>query len=95
MKNLKNWKMTVRQARKWGNLFAVCAIIAVLALQFFDSTAGLVICGAAAALLLTAALYVQLRFMRCPHCGQLLGRNYGEYCQFCGRALDEDASDEE
>ena len=27
---------------------------------------------------------------RCPHCRKQLGRNDGDYCQFCGRNLHED-----
>lgn len=25
---------------------------------------------------------------RCPHCGKMLWRQDGEYCQYCGRPLD-------
>ena len=27
---------------------------------------------------------------RCPHCERQLGRNNGDYCQFCGSRLDEE-----
>ena len=27
---------------------------------------------------------------RCPYCEKLLTRNEGDYCQFCGRRLDEE-----
>ncbi len=27
-------------------------------------------------------------FNRCPHCGRQLGRNTGEFCQFCGKPLE-------
>ena len=27
---------------------------------------------------------------RCPHCEKQLGRNDGDYCQFCGSPLDEE-----
>lgn len=26
---------------------------------------------------------------RCPHCGEQLWRNHGEYCQTCGKRLDD------
>lgn len=26
---------------------------------------------------------------RCPHCGRQLWRNHGEYCQSCGKRLDD------
>ena len=27
-------------------------------------------------------------FNKCPHCGKQLGRNEGDFCQFCGKPLD-------
>ena len=30
---------------------------------------------------------------RCPHCGCYLGRNWGEFCQFCGRRIREQKTD--
>lgn len=27
-------------------------------------------------------------FNKCPHCGKQLGRNEGDFCQFCGKRLD-------
>ena len=27
---------------------------------------------------------------KCPHCGKQLGRNEGEFCQFCGGRIDEE-----
>lgn len=28
-------------------------------------------------------------FYKCPHCGRHLGRNEGEFCQYCGKQIDE------
>lgn len=27
-------------------------------------------------------------FNRCPHCGKQLGRNEGDFCQYCGKRID-------
>ncbi|MGI5885156.1 MAG: hypothetical protein ACOX83_09360 [Candidatus Spyradocola sp.] len=27
-------------------------------------------------------------FNKCPHCGRQLGKNEGEFCQFCGKHID-------
>ncbi len=28
-------------------------------------------------------------YNKCPHCGKHLGRNEADYCQFCGKPIDE------
>ena len=35
--------------------------------------------------ILAAAIALHMIFYRCPHCGRWLNRNFGEYCQFCGK----------
>lgn len=45
----------------------------------------------AAFVFLLAGTVFHLIFYRCPACGRHLGRNWGNYCSFCG----EDLSDEE
>ncbi|MBQ8647254.1 MAG: hypothetical protein IJ484_03835 [Oscillospiraceae bacterium] len=37
--------------------------------------------------LCAALVTVSLRFFRCPHCGQHLGRTYSAYCPHCGERL--------
>ncbi len=36
-----------------------------------------------------AALAFHFACYRCPHCGGQLWRNHGEYCQSCGKRLDD------
>ncbi len=31
--------------------------------------------------------YIALQFRRCPHCGKYLYRNYGDFCQNCGKQI--------
>ena len=37
-----------------------------------------------------SALIPHFLWNRCPHCEKQLGRNDGDYCQFCGSRLDEE-----
>ena len=39
--------------------------------------------------LCVALVAVSLTFWRCPHCGEYLGRNVGQYCTHCGKKLDD------
>lgn len=39
-------------------------------------------------LLTVAIIAVNIRYWRCPHCGQHLGRDVGRYCTHCGEELD-------
>ena len=36
-----------------------------------------------------SCLIPDLLYNKCPHCGKNLGRNSGDYCQFCGKPIDE------
>ena len=29
-----------------------------------------------------------LLFYKCPHCGKHLGSNGGDFCQYCGKSID-------
>ncbi len=49
------------------------------------------IAGAVLVLAEIAGIALHLYWMRCPHCGEHLNRNYGQYCQYCGKKIDWDA----
>ncbi len=36
-----------------------------------------------------AAIFVDIKFWRCPHCGKNPGRSIPKYCSNCGHRLDE------
>jgi hypothetical protein len=48
---------------------------------------GLVLIGLA---LLFAGIPANFLLLRCPSCGSWLGRNPGDYCQYCGEKIDWD-----
>ena len=35
-----------------------------------------------------ALAFYHYEYMFCPHCGKYLYRNYGNYCQNCGKLID-------
>lgn len=37
----------------------------------------------------SAAIFVDVKFWRCPHCGKNLGYGIPKYCSNCGHRLDE------
>jgi hypothetical protein len=37
--------------------------------------------------IMLAAFAVRFAFYRCPHCGNYLGRSFGDYCPSCGKEL--------
>lgn len=41
------------------------------------------------AIIACSCLLPHFMFYKCPHCGRRLGRNEGEFCQFCGKRIDE------
>lgn len=36
-----------------------------------------------------AAVFVSIKYWRCPHCGKHLGRDLGKYCLHCGKELED------
>ncbi|MBP0963494.1 MAG: hypothetical protein J6Q99_04285 [Oscillospiraceae bacterium] len=43
--------------------------------------------------LLAAIFVVYLLYIRCPHCGEHLGRDRGEFCPHCGKKLRQQNTD--
>lgn len=40
-------------------------------------------------MLACSCLIPHFLYNKCPHCGKQLGRNEGQYCQYCGHPIDE------
>lgn len=36
-----------------------------------------------------SAVVCNMLFFKCPHCGKHLGRNGGDYCQHCGKRVND------
>ena len=39
--------------------------------------------------IMVSSIIYHLIFYRCPHCGKYLYRNNGDFCQYCGKNLNE------
>jgi hypothetical protein len=74
--------MTVKQARKLRDVLLIAGAIIML-LGYISDTIFYI--GIA---VLFSCLIPHFLFNKCPHCGRQLGRNEGDFCQFCGEKLD-------
>lgn len=74
--------MTVKKARKLRDLLLISGIIIMLLGYLYEP---FVIVGIIVAF---SCLVPHFIFNRCPHCKKQLGRNEGNFCQFCGQRID-------
>lgn len=82
--------MNGRRTRLWwaDRLRVAFAILLVLAAMLgkAGSPVGLI----AMFLVVPAFLVVEFTMNRCPNCDRYLDRNWGQFCQHCGRRVRED-----
>jgi len=74
--------MNARKAQKLRNTLLITGtMIALLGvwLEIF-AVIGIVV--------MLSCMIPEILYNRCPHCRKNLGRNEGDYCQFCGKAID-------
>ncbi|MEL3909154.1 MAG: hypothetical protein P1P64_09155 [Treponemataceae bacterium] len=71
--------MTVKKARKIRDISIFAGLITMLSAYFYEPLfyVGIVIA--------LSGLIPHFLYNKCPHCGKQLGRNEGDFCQFCGR----------
>lgn len=76
-------KMTVKKARKLRDRLLLGGFVLMLLGYLYDPIfiVGLIVA--------FSCLIPDFLFNKCPHCGKRLGRNYGDFCQFCGKPLDQ------
>lgn len=75
--------MTVKKARKLRDtLLIVGAVVMLLGGYLYEP---LFIVGVIVAV---SCLIPHFLCNKCPHCGKQLGKNEGEFCQFCGERFD-------
>ncbi len=74
--------MSVKKGRKLRNLLLILGTVVMLLGSLHEAlfTVGAVIA--------FSSLLPHFLFNRCPHCGKQLGRAGGDFCQFCGEALE-------
>ena len=65
-------------------LTTLILILGILIMLFSVYRESLLYIGAA---VIFSSLIPEFLFNKCPHCGKYLGKNYGRFCQFCGKSL--------
>ena len=74
--------MKVKKAQKLRDVLMIAGLFIMLCYSVYEP---LSIIGAVIAF---SGLIPHFLFNKCPCCGRQLGRNDGEYCQYCGAELE-------
>ena len=75
--------MKPTQARKLRDILLIVGIVVMLMGYLHEA---FFIAGACIS---CSCLTPHFLFYKCPHCGKLLGRNEGAFCQHCGKRIDD------
>lgn len=75
--------MKVKQARKLRNTLLITGFFIALSGCFWEPL------GILGILMMFSCLIPHFLFNKCPRCKKQLGRNEGEFCQFCGAKLED------
>ena len=74
--------MSVKKARKLRNTLLIAGFFIALLGYLWNPL------GIAGIVIMFLCLVPHFLYNKCPHCGKQLGRNEGEFCQFCGKRLE-------
>lgn len=83
MEKLKELKL--QQIKKIFNIAAITIVVIVAIGSLLEN---LPICVFGFVLMIGAVVF-NIIFYRCPRCGRHLGRDGGDYCQYCGVKFDD------
>ncbi len=75
--------MTIKNARKLRNSLLIVGAVMMLFGYIWTPF------GVLGVMVMFSCLIPHLMYNKCPHCGRQLGSNEGDFCQFCGKALEE------
>ena len=83
--------MKLEKAEKLLNILLALMLAIAVVIMAAEAVAvpGFIVCIG----LLAAIFVIFLLFIRCPHCGEHLGRDRGEFCPHCGKKLREQKAD--
>ena len=83
--------MKLDKAKKLLMILFLAMLIVAVVVMAADAMAlpGFILCIG----LLAAIVVVHILYIRCPHCGEHLGRDWGEFCPHCGKKLQEENTD--
>lgn len=71
-------------------VFGISAIVIVL-IAAISAVCNILWLAVISFILMIAVLAFNIIFYRCPYCGKHLGRDGGDYCQYCGASFDGDS----
>lgn len=83
---MKDKKNGMRRADLLRGIMAVLIIFLAMLARTEPGPVLLVL----ALIALLVFLAVEFFMNRCPHCGQYLGKNWGQFCQHCGERIREE-----
>ena len=83
--------MKLEKAKKLLKILILAMLIVAVVVMMAESVApvGFLLCIG----LLAAVVVVHILYIRCPHCGEHLGRDWGEFCPHCGKKLRKENTD--
>lgn len=83
--------MKLEKAEKLLYILLIAMIVVAAVIMAAEAVAlpGFILCIG----LLAAIFMVYILYIRCPHCGEHLGRDRGEFCPHCGKKLRENTTE--
>ena len=80
---MEGHKVKVKKARKIRDYLIIAGLFIMLSAYFYEPLfyIGLGIT--------FSCLIPHFLYNKCPHCGKQLGRNEGDFCQYCGKRIDD------
>ena len=76
------------KAKTANNIFMI-ALVAGAIISGLGSTNGTQWLAILGMVIMCGGLIIKVLYCRCPHCGGFIGRSSGEFCQYCGKKLEE------
>lgn len=75
--------MSVKKARKIRDGIMVAGFVTMMSAYFYEPMfyVGFVVA--------FSSLIPHFLYNKCPNCGKQLGRNEGDFCQYCGKSIDD------
>lgn len=74
--------MKPKEVQKWTTILLLIGFLFLIASEFWEP---LLILGV---VVIVVAFILQYLYNKCPYCGESLYKNYGNFCQHCGRKID-------
>ncbi len=80
--------MNLKTAKRLSDIICVMFVIVWIVDRTFPDLISNIVFWVIMVVLFILLLIIDLKFMRCPHCGAQVTRWGGHYCSSCGKDLD-------